>query len=114
MTKRDEAVFTKAFDELEAEGYFDELQKELQARELREKARAGAKPITLNSANIAINNIPNGEFEAAAYYRPDSAILAAMGTPEEPKPRKRPRKKAEASVSSQNVADRVPLAASKK
>jgi hypothetical protein len=114
MTKRDEAVFTKAFDELEAEGYFDELEKELQARELREKARARAKPIQPDPSILAIRSVPCGEFEAA-YYRPDSAIIAAMSTPEEPKSKKKSGKKSQASVSSRNpAADKVPLAASKK
>jgi len=114
MTKRDEAVFAKAFDELEAEGYFNELEKALKARELREKARAEAKPIPPDSATPGIEGALHSEFEAAAYYRPDSAFLAAMGTPEESKPRKRPRKKADDSVSSQSVSEKVLLAASKK
>jgi len=70
MTKRDEAVFVEAFDELEAEGFFDELRKKAQARELQ-----GVK------------------------------ILKAD---------KKSGKKIPASVSGRNVADKVPLAASKK
>jgi len=123
MTKRDEAVFIKAFDKMEAEGFFDELREKARARKLQEKARAEAKPTQLKStiSVIRVRETHRGEFEAKAetiavppQLNFDSAIRVAIGKSEESKPSKRPRKKAQASVLSQNVADKVPIAASKK
>jgi hypothetical protein len=95
MTKRDEAVFIKAFDKMEAEGFFDELREKARARKLREKARAR-------------------KLREKARAKAKPTIRVATGKSEEPKSGKRSRKKVQISVSSQNVADKVPLAASKK
>ena len=94
MTKRDEAVFIEAFDELETEGFFDELREKARARELQRKVRAGAKP-TLHDGV--------------------SSTTVVRGTFAEPlKADKKSGKKVPASVSSRNVVEKVPLAASKK
>jgi len=76
MTKRDEAVFVKAFKEMEAEGCFNELR-------ARAKCKSHIKP-------------------------------AAKATPVVSKIGRNSRQKVSASVSRRNVANKPPLAASKK
>jgi len=49
MTKRDEAVFVKAFDEMEAKGYFTELRVKVKQK-ARHKAKSNAKPTVLKAA----------------------------------------------------------------
>jgi len=79
MTKRDEAVFAKAFEKMKAKGYFDELQ-----------AKGKAKS--------------SGKTGPATRITP---VISKIG--------KKPHQKAAASVfSSRNVADKIPLVASKK
>lgn len=77
MTKRDNAVFAKAFEEMEAKGYFNEIQAKIKAERQAKSVAETIKPVV-------------------------------------PKTGKKPRQKAPASVSSWNVADKAPLAASKK
>jgi len=90
MTKRDRAVFVEAFDELESEGFFDELREKAQARKLHGKVRAGAAPMMLS-------------------------ISSARGTSAEAlKAGKKSGKKIPASASSRNAAGKIFLAASKK
>jgi hypothetical protein len=72
MTKRDKAVFDKAFAKMKAKGYFDDPQ-----AEDKDKSIVNDKPIIIKAG-------------------------------------KKSRKKTDASVSSQYVADRVPIAASEK
>ena len=94
MTKRDAAVFVETFDELEAEGFFDELRKKARARELQRKVRAVAAP-----------GMPGGF----------STIVVAKAKPVKTfKAGKKSGKKIPASASGRNVADKVPLVASKK
>jgi hypothetical protein len=57
MTKRDEAVFIEAFDELETEGFFDELREKARARELQRKVRAGAKPTLHDGVSSSSRNV---------------------------------------------------------
>jgi hypothetical protein len=73
MTKRDEAVFAKAFEKMKAKGYFDELQ-------AKSKTNTNGKTMP---------------------------VISKIG-------RKSRQQKVTASISSRNVANKTPLAASKK
>ena len=86
MTKRDEAVFVEAFDELESEGFFDELREKARARKLHGKVRTGAAPV----------------MPGVSSTRGTTAETLKAG------------KKISASASSRNVAGKIFLAASKK
>jgi len=73
MTKRDEAVFVKAFEKMKAKGYFNGLQAKCKTK-------------------------PNGKA---------TLVISKIG-------RKSHQQKVSASVSSRNVTNKTPLAASKK
>jgi hypothetical protein len=47
MTKRDEAIFAKAFEKMEAKGYFTEIQAKTK---VKPKAKSNAKPKVLKTA----------------------------------------------------------------
>jgi phage regulator Rha-like protein len=47
MTKRDEAVFDKAFKKMEAKGYFTELREKTKAKP---QAKSNTKPMALKTA----------------------------------------------------------------
>ena len=94
MTKRDEAVFVETFDELEAEGFFDELRKKARARKLQGKVRAGVAPTMLGGSSTTV----------VVKEKPVKTLKAD----------KKSGKKIPVSVSNRKVADKVSLVASKK
>jgi len=53
MTKKEEAVFVEAFDELEKEGFFDDLRQLAQVRELEKRAQGVIMSTTLNGTTGA-------------------------------------------------------------
>jgi ribosomal protein L7/L12 len=72
MTKKEEAVFVEAFDELEAEGFFNDLREKARARKLQEKAQVGFLPA-----------IADCEDDIAVYAGLTKALIACMEEPED-------------------------------